>query len=219
MSYHFFLSGISERSIPESYFSPTTGSMASAGADSHSSASTSATSTRTVRPLGGSISSWNNLEQRLPEITGSHMIRLCNQLCPPQPHQSANPLPIYQGLYGDHPEPRFRGDGELPWSGVLPTAHHRDYRSDLALMYLEEMGRFLSASPDLEDVQAVVNACWSETDGPMEILRPEETRLLEGRHLVAARDVLSVAGPRIYVAVHSAMMEVYGKAHPSPKHQ
>ena len=123
--------------------------------------------------------------------------------------------PIYQGLFGDHPEPRFREEGEPLWSGPLPSIHHAGYRSNLAQMYMDDMRHFLSEAPTLEDIQAVVQVCWDNMDGPLEQLRVGETTLLEGRHLQAARDVLSIAGPRIYVAIHTAMLDVYGKAHPT----
>ena len=124
--------------------------------------------------------------------------------------------PIYQGLFGDHPEPRFRGEGEPLWSGPLPSVHQAGYRGSLAQMYMDDMRHFLSEDPVLEDIQAVVQVCWDNMDGPLEQLRVGETTLLEGRHLQAARDVLSIMGPRIYVAIHTAMLDVYGKAHPTP---
>ena len=127
--------------------------------------------------------------------------------------------PIYQGLYGDQPEPNFRSEKGESWSGVIPSIHTGDYRANLARMYQDEMGRFLSAEPALEDIQQVVDACWENTDGPMDVLRIDELHYLEGRNRQAARDVLEVAGPRIYVSIHSTMLEVYGKAHPGPKEE
>ena len=44
------------------------------------------------------------------------------------------------------------------------------------------MGRYLSSPPEASDVQAVVDACWDHTDGPLEPLRRGEVQALEGRH-------------------------------------
>ena len=59
------------------------------------------------------------------------------------------------------------------------------------------------------DVQAVIEVCLSGTEEPLETLRPGEITMLQGRHLVAAREVLAVGGPRVYVAIHSAMKNVF----------
>ena len=149
---------------------------------------------------------WSCLERIFAEATNT------------RPSTTAPPSQqIYQGLYGRQPEPKFREENSVLWSGPLPSSHSAGYRSILARMYLDDMGRYLSSPPEVSDVQAVVDVCWDHTDGPLEPLRRGEIQALEGRHRHAAEEVLEMAGPRIYVSIHSAMIDVFGKAHPGPK--
>ena len=115
----FFRIEASENSIPGTYFSPTEGSEDRG--ESTISGAGSATSSETVRQVLPAPVNWSCLERAFAEASVDH----------PKP---SNPTsnPIYQGLYGRQPEPRFRAERGILWSGPLPSSHFEGYRSSLA---------------------------------------------------------------------------------------